>query len=178
MKSIRVPLNTGEILYRKKNYDLEDKMQYFDIEKNYKKAFTLCLLISVGVKIVLMMFFSSDYQNVMFIPFVKSFLEGRNPYEVFYRNGYVSSFPYPPIMLFVESIGGKLCAVCGNFPVYIQNFLFKIPLLLMDYLGFLYIWRICRQRFKYVLILYTFSPVILYSVYMHGQLDIIPTIFH
>lgn len=152
-------------------------MQYFDIEKNYKKAFILCLLVNAGVKIVLMMLFSSDYQNIMFIPFVKSFLEGSNPYELFYENGYISSFPYPPIMLFVESIGGGLLKLCGDVPVYIQNFLFKSPLLLMDYLGFLYIWRICKQRFKYVLVLYTFSPVILYSVFMHGQLDIIPTTF-
>ena len=42
-------------------------------------------------------FFSSDYQDLMFIPFVKCFLTGQgNPYQFYYDNDLLSSFPYPP----------------------------------------------------------------------------------
>lgn len=58
------------------------------------------------VKMVVMGLFSSDYQDQMFIPFVKTFLSGVNPYEYYYHNGLPSSFPYFPYMLLVETVAG------------------------------------------------------------------------
>lgn len=57
-------------------------------------------------KLILMGLFSSDYQDQMFIPFVKVFLSGENPYEFFYKNGLPASFPYFPFMLLIEGVGG------------------------------------------------------------------------
>lgn len=135
-------------------------------------------ILTVVFKLLIMGFFSSDYQDLMFIPFVKCFLEGeRNPYQYYYDNNLLSSFPYPPIMLLIECVGGFFVTFFPNISVFLQNLLFKLPILIMDLLGFFYLVRILKSKKKYILMLYFLSPIILYASYMHGQLDIIPTAF-
>lgn len=130
-------------------------------------------------KVVLMGLFSSDYQNQMFMPFVETFITNdvgfNNPYEYYYLNNLIPSFPYPPLMLFIQSIGGVLVHLFNNAPIFILNILFKIPNLIFDYIGMYYLMRLFPDKRRYIGILYFASPIILYSTYMHGQLDIIPT---
>ena len=135
------------------------------------------IVVGVFFKLLLMGLFSSDYQDLMFIPFVKCFLSGKNPYQYYYDNNLLSSFPYPPIMLFLECIGGVFVTFFGGMPVFFRNLLFKLPILLMDLLGLYYLFCISRNKRKYILVLYFLSPIVLYASYMHGQLDIIPTVF-
>lgn len=137
-----------------------------------------CLIITfiIAIKLLLMGLFSSDYQDTMFIPFVNTFLSGNNPYEYYYQNRLISSFPYFPFMLLIESLGGSLLHFFPLGTVFLRNFIFKLPLLLMDVVGF-YFFRKMGVRFKYAAILYFCSPVIIFSTYIHGQLDIIPTVF-
>lgn len=135
-------------------------------------------ILTVVFKLLIMGFFSSDYQNLMFIPFVKCFLSRHgNPYQYYYDNNLLSSFPYPPIMLLIECVGGFFVTFFPNIPIFLHNLLFKLPILIMDLLGFFYLVRILKSKKKYILILYFLSPIILYASYMHGQLDIIPTAF-
>ncbi len=138
------------------------------------RVFILCFIIFI--KIIMMGLFSSDYQDVMFIPFVDTFLSGYNPYEYHYWNDLSASFPYFPFMLFIESIGGSLLRLFSPETVFLKNLLFKLPLLALDIIGFL-ILRKMNVKFKYAVILYFCSPVILFGTYIHGQLDIIPTVF-
>lgn len=128
----------------------------------------------IVVKIILMGLFSSDYQNLMFIPFVNCFLAGQNPYEFYYQNGLINSFPYLPLMLFIESIGGGYLKLLSVEAVFLRNIIFKIPLLLCDIVSY-FILRKMNVRYKYAIIFYFCSPIIFYSTYVHGQLDIIPT---
>ena len=153
------------------------KLDTLDLEKNYEKILRAVIILTVLFKLLLMGFFSSDYQDLMFIPFVKCFLGGENPYQYYYDHQLLSSFPYPPVMLFIECTGGVFLHFCGTLPVFLQNLLFKLPLLMMDLLGLYYLMHISRSRRKYILVLYFMSPIVLYSSYMHGQLDIIPTVF-
>lgn len=148
-----------------------------DMEKNYQKYLRASILVGVLFKLLLMGFFSSDYQDQMFIPFVKMFLNGKNPYQVYYDNGLLPSFPYPPVMLLIESIGGIFVALFEGMPLFFRNLVFKLPILFMDLLGLYFLLRISRDKRKYILVLYFLSPIILYASYMHGQLDIIPTVF-
>lgn len=148
-----------------------------DMEKNYQKYLKTAILVGVLFKLLLMGLFSSDYQDQMFIPFVDLFLNGENPYQVYYDNGLLPSFPYPPVMLLVECIGGVFVTFFGGMPVFFQNLVFKLPILLADLLGLYYLFCISRDKRKYILALYFLSPIILYASYMHGQLDLIPTVF-
>lgn len=153
------------------------KLHALDMEKNYQKYLKAAIIVGVLFKLCLMGLFSSDYQNLMFIPFVKCFLSGENPYQFYYDHQLLSSFPYPPVMLFVECIGGVFITLFAGMPVFWQNLVFKLPILLMDLLGLYYLMQIFKDKRKYILVLYFLSPIILYASYMHGQLDIIPTIF-
>ena len=153
------------------------KLETLDLEKNYFKILRTVIIVTVLFKLLLMGLFSSDYQDLMFIPFVQCFLGGENPYQYYYDNHLLSSFPYPPVMLLMECIGGVCIKIGSVLPVFMRNLLFKLPLLLMDLLGLYYLMRISKSKRKYILVLYFLSPIILYSCYMHGQLDIIPTVF-
>lgn len=140
--------------------------------------FSLFIAAVLLLKIILMGIFSSDYQNHMFMRFVNGFLEecflGNlvNPYEYFYQEP--GLFPYPPVMLAIECAGGMLSRCAGEI-LFFKNILFKLPSLFFDCLGMVYLMKIFPGKRKYIAILYFASPVIIYSTYMHGQLDIIPT---
>lgn len=151
------------------------------MEKNaklYRAVTAVSVLAGIVLKGFLMTVFSSDYQTRMFMPFVNCFVEHTfNPYDFYYLYDQLPSFPYPPMMLWIVSIGGYLIKVLHVTDVYAANFLFKLPLLVFDLILFLFINKLCRNRIKYTLVFYFYSPVILYSTYMHGQLDLIPTAF-
>ena len=130
------------------------------------------------LKIILMGLFSSDYQNILFMRFINGFLceikQGNwiNPYE-FYK-AEPGLFPYPPVMLAVECVGGLFSTATGG-SVFFQNMMFKIPSLFFDCLGMHYLMVMFPKKRRYIALLYFASPIIIYSTYMHGQLDIIPT---
>lgn len=132
-------------------------------------------------KIILMGIFSSDYQNKMFMPFVEHFISNItnasyvNTYEYYYVNRLVPSFPYPPLMLLIETIGGFGVHMIPAAPIILKNIIFKVPNLLFDFIGLYYLMKLYPHKRKYIGILYFASPIIIYSIYMHGQLDIIPT---
>lgn len=153
------------------------KLHALDMDKNYRKLLKAAIIMGVLFKLLLMGLFSSDYQDMMFIPFVKCFLSGENPYQFYYDHQLLSSFPYPPVMLFAECIGGIFVTLFSGMPLFVRNLVFKLPILLMDLLGLYYLMQIFKDKRKYILVLYFLSPIVLYASYMHGQLDIIPTVF-
>jgi len=128
------------------------------------------------VKIVLMAVFSSCYQDELFVPFVSHFTANLdNPWQYFYSTGSTVEFPYHPLMLYTLSafyIPAK--ALSGGSPVVI-NLLFKMPTLLSDLLVAWLLLRLMPNKRREVLIFYFASPIIIYSCYMHSQLDMMPT---
>lgn len=140
-----------------------------------QRLFIAAIGIVVFIKLLMMAICSSDYQELMFVPFVENFLSGNNPYQYYYEHGLISSFPYPPLMLLIESVFGWVSLKANN--IFFARLIFKMPLLLFDVLGFVILRKMCGTRRKYLLILYFCSPIILFSTYMHGQLDVIPTTF-
>lgn len=144
--------------------------------ENTKRNRGIIIGLIIVVKLLLMGLFSSDYQNKMFIPFVDVFLSGNNPYEYFYCNDLQPSFPYFPLMLLIEALGGGLLKWIDPASIFISNLLFKLPLLVFDIITFQILNKF-NIRFKYLTVFYFCSPVILYATYVHGQLDIIPTAF-
>lgn len=124
------------------------------------------------IKIVLMILFTSDYEQKLFLPFINSFIENFdvNPYDYFYQKHGFIAFPYPCVMLGIMSLGFFMTTLLGNWAL-------RIPLLIMDYLGLIFLMKLFPNNRKFVGLLYWASPIIIYSTYMHGQLDIVPTSF-
>lgn len=133
------------------------------------------IIIVTLLKLILAGLFSSDYQNKMFYPFVGEMFNGNNPYQFYYEKKMISSFPYPTIMLFIESIGYFFSSLVSD-NIFLKNLLFKLPLLIFDLIGLLVIIKIFPNQRKSLTYIYYSSPIIIYSIYMHGQLDIIPIV--
>ncbi|WP_304181556.1 uridine kinase [Leptotrichia trevisanii] len=146
--------------------------------KKIKKFETFIIAVLI-LKIIAMGFFSSDYQNNLFMKFIYGFINEignkgfSNPYSIFKNE--VNLFPYPPIMFLIELIGGVISIGVKN--IFIKNILFKIPSLIFDLLGLYFLVKMFPDRRKYIGVLFFASPIIFYATYMHGQLDIIPTVF-
>lgn len=139
--------------------------------------FDIFIVMAAVVRLVLMGIFSSDYQNKLFLPFVSWFVaHGSNPYDYFVQTG-ISAFPYPPVMLLMESAGAFLIQVFDISSVFMQNLVFKMPGFLIDFAGLHFLVKLFPQKRRYAAVVWYASPIVLYAVYMHGQLDLIPTVF-
>jgi len=133
----------------------------------------------LSFKVLLMIVFSSDYLNTLFFPFVSDFiLSPDNAYQKYFtRNSEIplSPFPYPPLMLYIHSVFVKIYYLLGIESLYIRNFFFKIPSLLSDLLISFLLLKNYKDKEHLVLIFYIFSPIIIYAIFLHSQLDLIPT---
>lgn len=132
---------------------------------------SICFLkvISLGV-------FSSAYSNNLFKPFLDTFISGElNPWEYYYQNGLTQdAFPYHGLMLGIHIIP----ALIGEFFIFngaAYNMLFKVPLLLGDLLLYSTMVKMFPSSKRAILILYFLNPIVFYAIYVHSQLDIIPT---
>lgn len=153
-----------------------------DSEKNKLFGQRAAFFAVIVLKILLMGLFSSDYQVKMFEPFVSDWLDDLkngviNPYQTYYENGMHFDFPYPVGMLFIIGIGGLLTKQFAGTPMFIHNVLFKLPLLAFDILGYVYLKKMFPDKKESYFFVYLLSPISLYGIFMHGQLDIISMTF-
>lgn len=136
------------------------------------------VFVIIIIKILIMGLFSSDYQNKLFYPFVTDFVKsGGNVYQRFWNSGIKNAFPYPGFMLLIETIGVKIIQVFEISSVFWVNFFFKLPSFLLDILAYAILLKLCPDKKRYIAVFYYASPIIIYSVYMHGQLDLIPMVW-
>jgi len=156
------------------------KFQLKDLYEKNKKIvwFLICVF---TVKLLLAGFFSSDYQNLMFIPFIEHFIDNlkdglSNPYQTWYLLKTGVSFPYQFVMILIESIGMFLIKIFDVDSIFLTNLLFKLPIIVFDLIGLIFLFKIFPRRKKEISILYYTSPIVLYSSYIHSQLDIIPIV--
>ena len=133
---------------------------------NYK--FKLILVI----KIIILFVFSSEYNSRLFQSFVNTFINNGflNPWQFYLENNLpLDSFPYHSLMLLILT---PFAALSNLFHF---EALFKLPLLFAD-LGILYILlKTFQNKKEKVYLFYFLNPIIIYAIYIHSQLDIIPT---
>lgn len=98
--------------------------------------YTIFIAAVTFLKLLLMGLCSSDYQNQLFLPFVMDFIDnGGNPYQRFYDNGIINAFPYPAVMLLIQSVGVFLIRLLHVTSLFYVNFIFKLPSFIIDMLG-------------------------------------------
>ena len=128
--------------------------------------------IVVLVKVILLHLFSSEYSTLLFEPFVATFINigFQNPYN-FYLEGNLNldAFPYHALMLFILVPFAAIASLV-DFDV-----IFKLPLLFAD-LSILYVLtKSFPNKKDSVYFFYFINPIVIYGIYIHSQLDIIPT---
>lgn len=139
---------------------------------NIKEIKKIKIIIALILKIFLIFTFSSGYNVELFYPFLTSIsYENLNPWQFYYENKInADSFPYHGLMLLILTPFAWL----GEFIDEGESFL-KIPLLFAD-LGILFVLLKLFPHKEYKIYLFYFlNPIVLYAIYIHSQLDIIPT---
>lgn len=140
--------------------------------------FLIISIFFVFLKVLLSGLFSSDYQVKIFDPFVDYFVTDlQNPWDYFYQENKEVAFPYPPLMLYLLSPFKFIINFFNINNIFLENLFFKIPSLLLDILIFICLLKLFPQKKNSVLLIYFLSPIILYSVYINSQLDLIPIAF-
>jgi len=128
---------------------------------------------TIILKLVLICLFSSGYQDQLFVPFVLDFIEhGGNPWQ--YPHVSAEAFPYPPLMLYILSLCLYPVQHLDPHSLWL-NLFYGLPLLAADLLITGILIRLFIWNKTEIFIFYFASPIILFSTYMHGQLDILPT---
>jgi len=142
-----------------------------DMIAGNRTAFAAALIL----KLLLLASFSSDYQDRLFIPFVELFVTHlNNPWEYVRQQNLPLEFPYPPLMLYLLAIVTAPITVFHIKSILLKHFIFKLPLLVSDITITWLLLRMFPQRSREVLLYYFLSPIILYGIYVHSQLDLIP----
>ncbi len=163
-------------------------MQYFSyiilyykriIEDNMKIQYKKILILIIFIKLLVLVLFTSEQSNNLFLPFVKSFIEsGSHPWQYYFDHQLaVEAFPYHPLMLYILSIFTYPIVLFNIENIYIINFFFKLPLLLADIAIFYILLNLFKDHMLKVILFYFINPIIFYATYIHSQLDIIPTAF-
>lgn len=136
------------------------------------------LLILVLIKLLLLSIFSSEYNAALFYQFVQVFIEGNlNPWEFYFENNLnIDSFPYHPLMLYILAPGALLIDLFNIENIILINLLFKFPLFIADIVMLFAFLKLFPLKKSKVIIFYFCNPIIIYSIYIHSQLDIIPMV--
>lgn len=147
----------------------------FDYTKTYVSFLVVVFLL---VKFIASALFSSDFQDALFLPFVRHFVSTfTNPYDEFVGRGVLDAFPYPPLMLYLLALPTFLIdRLALNQPLTV-NLLFKLPQLAADAAILWLLWKMYSRWRNRVVFYYFFNPVLFYAVFLHSQLDLIPTFF-
>jgi uridine kinase len=123
------------------------------------------------LKLVLLFLFTSEYNNLLFQPFVNIFVENNvNPWQYYFDNNLnLDAFPYHALMLYILYPFALLSNITQ------LDFMFKVPLLLADLMIFYILLRLFPRKSKEIFLFYFLNPIVIYAIYIHSQLDIIPT---
>jgi len=139
------------------------------LSKNQKYA-----LVLFGLKIILAGLFTSEYKELLFVPFVEQFLGSfSNPWQAYFVSGArLDAFPYHPLMLYslVLSYGPVYWLSIKSF--FLLNLFFKIPLLAADLLIFFLLLKKFPQKYREVLLFYFANPIVIYVTFIHSQMDL------
>jgi uridine kinase/Gpi18-like mannosyltransferase len=121
-----------------------------------------------------------DVMSQLFMPFVNWFIENKfaNPYEHFvFDTGIDYHFPYPAGMLYIISAPQLLFGWISQ-NAHFHQFLFKIPSIVSDFFILIILSKLLAKKHTVkLLVLYWLSPITIFIICIHGQLDSIPILF-
>lgn len=148
-------------------------LDYFRVSFNYYKVNYLALIFFV--KWLILGLFSSGYQQDLFYPFTNWFVVNiDNPWSAVYNGTLLADFPYSTTMLYVLSIFNYLMDKINIDIYFINNLIYSTPLILSDLLIAYCLVELTQYKKSRVALLYVLSPIVLFSTYIHNQLDVIP----
>ncbi|MGL4388816.1 MAG: hypothetical protein ACRCTJ_05440, partial [Brevinema sp.] len=147
--------------------------KYTCLNKKHIVLFILGLL----VKIYTILTYSPNIIQELFAPFVDYVIQNpfQNPYDYFYSTEQLNIFPYGSLMFVLFGwIKWFFYLITGNINTTIP---LMFSLLLMDISLLIILLKKLSTQTLYVILFYWLSPISFYITYIHGQLDVISTLF-
>ncbi len=144
-----------------------------------KKSYPWSFWGGLAVRLLLFPFFGSYYLKDLFIPFIDSAVQnvGQNPWSL----NPPHFFPYGSVqflLFFIPKwIGYQLFGQAALGASLLSLSLMKLPLLVMDFFLFRILSKIAKRRTDNLITYYWLNPIVLYVLYVHGQLDIVSMAF-
>lgn len=136
---------------------------------------SIFLLFVILIKLFVLGSFSSDFQDELFIPFINWYMEhSGNPWQAVDDGLLSAEFPYPPFMLYLLAPFYWLANQFANDQYFLSNLIRGIPLAVADFVILVALYGLSKADMRKLFIFYFLSPIILFSTYIHHQLDIIP----
>jgi len=138
-------------------------------------------LFGLTIKLIFIISVFPVIQSEWFVPFIVSFIENPSfsPWDNFIVSGKdLLAFPYGPSMIFFYLPTTFMGTLLDNYlgSMYWSGLGFRFTLLIAD----IFLLLILLQQFgsyaKQILTFYWLSPLLLYIVYWHGQIDLIPVV--
>ncbi|ARU49520.1 hypothetical protein [Sulfurospirillum diekertiae] len=141
------------------------------MKSNDLSGVRVLFLLILMMKVFLIFLFSSQLSSEFFTPFVLSSISHEtNPWQYYFENNLnIDAFPYHSLMLYILYPFACIINLTG-----IESFL-KIPSLLADVGILLFLFKSFPHKEKSILLYYFLNPIIIYAIYVHSQLDLIPT---
>lgn len=134
------------------------------------------LTVALLVRLALVLAVVPEAQTLWFVPFLRDFVHSPSldPWQTFLDHGGASeSFPYGPMMFLWFAVPAVLTAWLPD-PWSVQ-----IGIALGLLVAELVLWHLVRRwgpRKRVSPVLLAFSPIAVYATYVHGQLDLLPTL--
>ncbi|MBF0239361.1 MAG: hypothetical protein HQM12_16795 [SAR324 cluster bacterium] len=139
----------------------------------FEFAGIVCCKIMIGVLT------GSYFLRDWFIPFVTYFIDSgwQNPWDYFLQKGELKAFPYGTVMLYLTTLGKVIVLpLQGLFGAHIviDKLGFTLVFVAADILVYKILCEWFPDQKQKIFYVYFCSPILLYAVYYHGQLDLIP----
>lgn len=151
-------------------------------DKDLSQCFSTSFYTVLVLKIILIAATLPPIMERLFVPFIGWFAEHpfENPYDNFFRNGPLDSFPYSSIMLWIYSFPSVLAnaivpgsASVGGALAYVWP---RLSVMLGDIGIYLALCAFLPVQKKRVARYWWMNPLVAYVCYVHGQLDVLPTV--
>ena len=127
------------------------------------------------IKIFVSLWFTSGYQQQIFVPFLDyAVTTMSNPWQHFYLFNQNVAFPYPALMLYLLSPFYVIGKFVGLTSPLVLGFLIKMPNFIADIIVYYLLNKLLPNKIRDVLVYYWCSPIIIYTSYIQGTLDLIP----
>ena len=134
------------------------------------KVFSMKIGIMLLVKVVLLALFSSSYTDSVFF----SFLEVSNRGESYFNNEFLI-YPFHSLMIYIYSFLASIINFFNIDSMILINVIFKLPLLLSDFIILYILIHFFVQYRKKIYIYYFLNPIIIYITYVNVHFTIIST---
>jgi hypothetical protein len=142
------------------------------------------LALAFLVRLLLIPFFSDDFNYWAALTFIGPLLGGKNPWIVVYNDPtlrWVNPWRVPPLQLYLAIPSSIVNGLTGNF--LLMLYAIKLPLVIIDILSIFFVYKILemwsddeKKNIRYLLF-FAFNPISIVSSAIAGLTDPLPALF-